>query len=127
LENADTADRLRLDTHLTYLQRLAGLESLRVLDSGESAPPSAMAVMGAMRALVPMAGLIDPQAEVTRLEKRIAKTHDEIKRATAKLSNENFVRNAPPEVVEQERGRIKDFERTLASLDAQLTRVRQLL
>jgi valyl-tRNA synthetase len=83
--------------------------------------------MGAMRALVPMAGLIDPQAEVTRLEKRIAKTHDEIKRATAKLSNENFVRNAPPEVVEQERGRIKDFERTLASLDAQLTRVRQLL
>jgi valyl-tRNA synthetase len=43
------------------------------------------------------------------------------------LSNENFVRNAPPEVVEQERGRIKDFERTLASLDAQLTRVRQLL
>jgi len=127
LENADTADRLRLDTHLTYLQRLAGLESLRVLDSGENAPPSAMAVMGAMRALVPMAGLIDPQAEATRLEKRIAKTHDEIKRATAKLGNENFVHNAPPEVVEQERARISDFERTLASLEAQLTRVRELL
>jgi len=127
LENVDTTDRRRLDTHMTYLQRLAGLESLRVLDSGESAPPSAMAVMGAMRALVPMAGLIDPQAEAARLEKRIVKTRDEIKRATAKLGNENFVRNAPPEVVEQERGRINDFERTLASLDAQLTRVRQLL
>ena len=127
LENVDTEDHHRLATHRAYLQRLAGLESLRVLDSAETAPPSAMAVMGAMRALVPMAGLIDPQAEATRLDKRIAKTREEIKRATAKLSNDNFVRNAPTEVVEQERGRINDFERTLASLEAQLSRVRQLL
>ena len=127
LENAEAADRTRLETHQAYLQRLAGLESLRVLEAGELAPPSAIAVMGAMRALVPMAGLIDPQAEATRLEKRIAKTRDEIKRATAKLANDNFVRNAPPEVVEQERGRVADFERTLGSLENQLERVRQLL
>ena len=127
LENASDLDRSRLDVHHAYLQRLAGLESLRVLAAGESVPPSALAVMGAMRAHVPMAGLIDPQAEVTRLEKRIAKTRDEIKRATAKLANENFVRNAPVEVVEQERGRVADFERTLGSLEGQLGRVRQLL
>ena len=79
------------------------------------------------RALVPMAGLIDPEAEVARLEKRMAKTREEIKRANAKLGNDNFVRNAPTEVVSQERERINDFVRTLTSLEDQLARVRQLL
>ena len=73
------------------------------------------------------AGLIDPQAEVSRLEKRIGKTRDEIKRARTKLSNENFVRNAPADVVAQEQARVTDFERTLSSLEEQLDRVRQLL
>jgi valyl-tRNA synthetase len=74
-----------------------------------------------------MAGLIDPQAEVARLGKRITKIRDEITRAAAKLANENFVRNAPPEVVTQERTRIAEFERTLSSLESQLLRVRELL
>ncbi|MEY3465220.1 MAG: hypothetical protein RL603_818 [Pseudomonadota bacterium] len=126
LENAAT-EATRIRTYDAYLQRLAGLESLRILDGGATAPPSAMAVVGAMRALVPMAGLIDPVAEVARLEKRIGKLREEITRANAKLGNENFVRNAPPEVVTQERERIADFERTRASLEAQLARVRQLL
>ena len=127
LENVEAIERTRLSTHTSYLQRLAGLESLRILDAGESAPPSATAVVGAMRVLVPMAGLIDPNAEAPRLDKRIVKIRDEIKRATAKLANENFVRNAPPEVVTQEKTRIADFERTLASLEGQLQRVRELL
>ena len=127
LENAEATDRSRLVTHENYLQRLAGLESLRVLEVGEAAPPSATAVMGAMRVFVPMAGVIDPQAEAMRLDKRIVKTRDEIKRANAKLANENFVRNAPPEVVAQEQTRIADFERALASLEGQLARVRELL
>jgi valyl-tRNA synthetase len=80
-----------------------------------------------MRVLVPMAGLIDPQAEVARLGKRITKIRDEITRAAAKLANENFVRNAPSEVVTQERTRIAEFERTLSSLESQLLRVRELL
>jgi valyl-tRNA synthetase len=127
LENAAAGDRDRIATHAAYLQRLAGLETLQVLEVGDAAPPSATAVMGAMRVLVPMAGLIDPQAEVARLGKRITKIRDEITRAAAKLANENFVRNAPSEVVTQERTRIAEFERTLSSLESQLLRVRELL
>ena len=127
VENASDDDRRRIDAQRSYLARLAGLESLRELSDGESAPPSALAVIGEMRAMVPMEGLIDPQAEVTRLEKRAAKTRDEIQKARNKLANENFVRNAPPEVVAQEQGRVADFERTLASIDSQLQRVRALL
>ncbi len=127
IENANADDRRRIDSQRSYLARLAGLESLRELSDGEIAPPSALAVIGEMRAMVPMEGLIDPQAEVTRLEKRAAKTRDEIQKARNKLANENFVRNAPPEVVAQEQGRVADFESTLASIDSQLQRVRALL
>jgi valyl-tRNA synthetase len=127
LENAAAGDQDRVATHAAYLQRLAGLETLHVLEAADAAPPSATAVMGAMRVLVPMAGLIDPQAEVARLGKRITKIRDEITRAAAKLANENFVRNAPSEVVTQERTRIAEFERTLSSLEGQLLRVRELL
>jgi valyl-tRNA synthetase len=83
--------------------------------------------MGGMRVLVPMAGLIDPQAELARLGKRIAKTREEIGRARGKLGNDNFVRNAPADVVAQEQARVTDFERTLSSLEEQLDRVKQLL
>jgi valyl-tRNA synthetase len=127
LDNAAPEDRSRIAAHGAYLSRLAGLESLQVLEAGATAPPAALAVVGGMRALVPMAGLIDPQAELARLDKRAVKLRDEIKRATAKLANESFVRNAPPEVVAQEHGRVAEFERTLASLEAQSLRVRQML
>ena len=127
LDQAGSEDIARLATHTAYLSRLAGTESISVLASGTTAPPSAIAVIGSMRAFVPMAGLIDPQAEASRLEKRIGKTRDEIKRARTKLSNDNFVRNAPADVVAQEHARVADFERTLASLEEQLDRVRQLL
>ena len=127
LEHAAATDTTRLETYHTYLARLAGIDSLRELAHGESVPPAAVAVIGRMRALVPMAGLIDPQSEAARLEKRLGKTREEIGRAESKLGNENFVRNAPREVVEQEQQRIADFKSTLASLEEQLARVRQLL
>ena len=127
LENASAVDRTRLAAHGAYLSRLAGLESWRILDTGEAAPPAALATVGELRALVPMAGLIDPQAELARLAKRVQKLREEIARAEAKLGNANFVANAPPEVVVQERGRLADFGRTLESLEAQSARVRQLL
>jgi valyl-tRNA synthetase len=127
LDQVGSNDTRRLATHETYLARLAGTESIAVLPPGVTPPPSAIAVVGGMRAFVPMAGLIDPQAEALRLEKRIGKTREEIKRASSKLSNENFVRNAPPEVVAQEHARVAEFERTLTSLEEQLGRVKQLL
>ena len=73
-----------------------------------------------------MAGLIDVDAELERLGKRRSKIEQEFARAAAKLGNENFVRNAPPEVVEQERARVEDFKRELAQLADQLKRVASL-
>ena len=65
--------------------------------------------------------------EITeRLGKRIAKAREDLGKTQAKLSNENFVRNAPPQVVATERERAAELERTMASLEVQLERIRGL-
>ncbi len=127
VRNANPVDRDGFARHEGFLGRLAGLESVQLLSDDETAPPAAAAVVGEVTLLVPMAGLIDPAAELTRLTKKLEKTRQEISKATAKLSNANFVANAPAEVVEQERERIAQFEHTAESLERQITLVKGLL
>jgi len=127
VRNASAADRDCLARHAGYLERLAGLESVRLLADGETPPPSASAVVGDMTLLVPMAGLIDPAAELARLTRRLDKNRQEITKATAKLGNANFVANAPPEVVATERERIAQFEKVTESLARQIQVVQGLL
>ena len=79
-----------------------------------------------MKVHLPMAGLIDVDAEIARLGKRRTKIEQELARANAKLGNENFVRNAPAEVVHQERERLDAFKRELAQLAEQHERVASL-
>jgi valyl-tRNA synthetase len=126
LQNAPVLDRALAQKHFAYLSRLAGLESVNVLAAGEAAPESATAMLGELTLLVPMAGLIDPKAEVERLTKRIAKNESDIGKLNAKLGNDNFVRNAPPEVVAGDRARVAELSAQNESLKAQLERVRRL-
>ena len=85
-----------------------------------------MAMVGELTLLVPMAGLIDPAAELARLERKMQKTRDEIARAQHKLDNANFVDGAPPAVVAQERERLAAFEQALTGLGRQRDQVRAL-
>jgi valyl-tRNA synthetase len=126
LEGAEDSDLVRLAANRHFIERLANLSGIRPLAAAETPPESAIALQGHLRILVPMAGLIDVAAEVARLEKRIAKVRQDLSKTEAKLSNANFVANAPASVVEQERGRISDFTRELAGLEAQLTKVKAL-
>jgi valyl-tRNA synthetase len=127
LQNASAQDLARVEQHRAFIERLAGTESIKALEPGATAPQSATALLGELTLLVPMAGLIDAKAEAERLEKRIAKTKDDLRKEQAKLSNENFVKSAPPDVVTQSRERVAEFERTLSSLETQLSKVRGLL
>jgi valyl-tRNA synthetase len=109
-----------LAKHRRLLKRLARLESVTVLGEDESAPPAATALLGEMRILVPMAGLIDISAEIARLNRQRDKLKSELDRCTKKLANEKFVNNAPAAVVEKERSRIGEFSKSMEQLDDQL-------
>jgi valyl-tRNA synthetase len=127
LKNASEQDKEYAHRHRAYLDRLAGLASITVLPEGETAPESAIALVGEMSVLVPMAGLIDAGAEAERTGKQLTKAQSDLTKTQQKLGNENFVRNAPPEVVETERARLVELERTVTNLTAQLERIRRLL
>ncbi len=126
LQNASADDLARYRRNAAAIARLAGLGGARALAAGETAPQSAAALQGGMTILVPMAGLIDVDAELARLARRRIKLEQELARAAAKLDNANFVRNAPAEVVTQEGARVEEFKRELAQLAEQLKRVASL-
>jgi valyl-tRNA synthetase len=127
LQDATAQDQALSVRHRAWLKRLAGLASIRVLDAGERAPPSAAAPVGTLTVLVPMAGLIDAAAEAERLGRLLAKTREDLAKVQARLANDSFVRNAPSAVVSLERERAAELQRTVASLGVLLENVRKLL
>lgn len=126
LGNASDADRRRLGSFEPLLAKLAKLESVRVLGTGEDAPMSATALVGDMQVLVPMAGLIDKGAELARLDKEIARLDGEVKRVGGKLGNEAFVAKAPAEVIDKERAKLLEAELALAKLAEQREKIANL-
>jgi valyl-tRNA synthetase len=126
LQHASAVDRLRAEQHAQLLRRVGRVESISVLDEGEQPPAAATALLGDMRLLVPMKGLIDVETERARLDRQIDKVRAELAKANGKLSNEKFVNNAPPAVVTQERERVEEFEKTLVQLTEQLRKLDEL-
>jgi len=119
-------DQAWLNNNKLYLQTLAKLESITVLEDESTAPESAVALVGEMKVLIPMAGLIDKDAELARLAKEIAKLQGEIKRLSGKLNNAGFVAKAPEAVVANERKKLSDYETALNNLEAQNDKIKQL-
>ena len=123
LQNAGTADRERLSAHGAYLTRLAGVNPPQILERGDAAPIAAIALVGALEILVPMAGLIDPVAELDRLGKRRLKAEADLKKIAGKLGNAEFMANAPAEVVMKDQARAAELRAEIAQLQAQHARV----
>ena len=126
LANASEQDRRRLGDFEPLLAKLAKLESVRVLGAEEREPLAAIALVGEMRVLVPMAGLIDKDAELARLDKEIARLQGEVQRVGGKLSNASFVDKAPPAVIDKERAKLAEAEQALAKLAEQRERIATL-
>ena len=108
----------KFDAQIAFLARA---ESQRWLGDGEAEPASAAAIVGEMRILIPLAGLIDLGAEKARLEKEIKRIEGEHAKSTAKLAN--FGPKTPVAVVEQERERVAAFTAQLNALREQLARL----
>ena len=126
VKEPSAGDRANIERLRTYLERLAGIERITVLEHGGAAPQAATAMVGELTILVPMANLIDAAAESERLGKRLAKTRLDLDKTRAQLANENFVSHAPAAVVGALRERAAELERTASGLEAQLKRVRAL-
>ena len=119
LQDSSDKDQLYLASNQIYLQKLGRLGSITCLKKGETAPESALALVGNLKILIPMAGLIDKAAELARLDKEIQKINNELPRAESKLNNPAFVDKAPSEVIEKEKTKLADLRSSLINLEAQ--------
>ncbi|MFC3652012.1 valine--tRNA ligase [Dyella humi] len=123
LADGDASDRARAAKFAAQISFLARVEAPQWIASGADEPAAAAAVVGSLRVLIPLAGLIDLGAEKSRLAKEIARIESEIKKCENKLGNANFVANAPAEVVAQERQRIADWSTQLGALREQMLKL----
>lgn len=126
LQKGNGTDRQYAESLAAFLSSLARLESLVWLGDSEKPPASATALHGEMEIHVPMAGLIDKSAELSRLSKEIDKHQNEIDRLKKKLSNESFVGKAPAAVVDKEREKLTGFESAFEKLRQQKQHIESL-
>lgn len=111
-----------LATHTAAIQRLARVSEVSTADVAP--PQSAQIVMAAGTIALPLAGVVDLDAERARLSKEADKLDGEIARIDKKLGNEQFVARAPEEVVEEERAKREGYQERLAKVREALDRLR---
>jgi valyl-tRNA synthetase len=115
------ADHARLQSFAPYLQALAKLSEVQVVDTLPESP-APVSVSGSTRLMLKVE--IDIAAERERLSKEVLRLEGEITKANAKLGNESFVARAPAQVVEQEKERVQNFSATLEKLREQLAKLK---
>ncbi|MCP5077828.1 MAG: valine--tRNA ligase, partial [Psychromonas sp.] len=126
LKKPSVLDQRRLAENEQFLSALAKLERIEVLADDDQGPASATAVVGDLSLLIPMAGLIDKAAELTRLDKAIEKLTKDIDKVRSKLSNENFVSKAPAAVITKEQTKLAEAESALTKMLEQKVQIAAL-
>ena len=126
VQNISDIDQRCLDTHAQLLSSLAKLESIQQLSVNDDAPESATALVGEMKVLIPLAGLIDKDQEIARLNKEIEKLEKQKIQFSAKLNNEKFTNGAPEAVVNKEKEKLTSVESAIIDLSSQLKKISAL-
>jgi valyl-tRNA synthetase len=124
--NGDQRDQTRLENNAQFLKKLAKLADITWLSAGEEGPVAATALVGELEILVPMAGLIDKDAELQRLGREIEKLEKDLSRIKGKLGNASFVDKAPAAVVAKEKEKMEAQQQALETLQEQQRHIVQL-
>ncbi|TDF39313.1 valine--tRNA ligase [Alteromonadaceae bacterium M269] len=126
LKNADDEDKRRLDMTREFLSKMAKLEDIQHLAADDKGPASATALVGEMEVMIPMAGLIDKEAELARINKALEKINKDFARTDGKLKNENFVSKAPAAVIDKEKAKLADYQLQIDKLMEQKQTIESL-
>ena len=126
LQNVSSDEDARLSRIKNQFKALAKVESLEIVKEGDEVPLSSSSMVGQLRVLVPMKGLIDPTAELARLGKAHEKLQKQADGIARKLGNEGFVSKAPAEVVDAEKAKLAELEGQLTAMTAQMEQLKAL-
>ncbi|HAG62427.1 MAG TPA: valine--tRNA ligase [Coxiellaceae bacterium] len=126
LHHGNTDDQSHSDNFKTLIQSLARLESLDWLESEATPPPSATAIMDQLEIHLPLAGIIDKDAELQRLNKAIEKLEKERTQSEQRLNNPHYAKKAPEHVVNKERDKLQQAAEAIERLSHQRDRIATL-
>jgi valyl-tRNA synthetase len=126
LQDASDEDKQRYTDSQLFIQSLAKLEGVSWLAADEQAPEAATALVGDMKILIPLAGLIDKDVETARLNKEIEKVEKGLQGLNGRLNNPSFTEKAPANVVDQVRSQHEEQTKKLQQLKGQLEKISAL-
>ncbi|MEC7917317.1 MAG: valine--tRNA ligase [Pseudomonadota bacterium] len=126
IQSANEEDKRKIKKHKELLFELLKIKELNFIDEKNS-PPSAIFTLGGTKILIPLEGLIEPDKEITRIDKLINKLQTELNSITSKLNNDNFIENAPQELVNQQRDRSNYLSNEINNLEIQHKEITKLI
>ncbi|MBD1389113.1 valine--tRNA ligase [Neiella sp. HB171785] len=126
LRNVDADAQRRLDENQTFLKAMANVEYIEIPAADAELPMSTTQLVGDMEVMIPMAGLIDAEAEIARISKQLEKMAKDAARIEGKLSNQGFVAKAPEAVVAKEKEKLAEAKRDMAKLETQIEQLKAL-
>ena len=130
LDNISDEETARLSRIENQFKSLAKVDTLTIVNAGDGAdkelPLSSSSMVGQLKVLVPMKGLIDPTAELNRLAKAQEKLTKQAESLRSKLSNESFVSKAPANVVENEKAKLAEMDNQLAEMNKQIEQLKAI-
>jgi len=126
MQSGDDSDRSNLELFQEIFAQMARVKSMEWVDDATDTAQCAVALVGDLKVLVPLKGLVDVEAESARLRKQLEAEKALLNKSQAKLDNRQFVDNAPPAVVEQERERQASHLAKVDKLSSQLKQIESL-
>lgn len=108
--------RQRVEKYQQTLKALSRVNHIHYLSADDKIPVSATAVLGEIELLIPMADLIDKEAELSRLAKEFAKLDKDIELAQGKLNNPKFADKAPAEIIAKEQEKLAQAQQAKEKL-----------
>ncbi len=120
------ADRERQRRFEGVVSQLARIQSAQWVDEAADTAQCAVALVGDLKILLPLKGLVDVEEELARLNKQLEREQGDLRKSEGKLGNSRFVDNAPEDVVEQERERLAAHRANVDNLHAQIRQLEAL-
>jgi valyl-tRNA synthetase len=120
------SDRERQEVYAGTLAQLARIRSAKWVGEDAATAECAVALVGDLKVLIPLKGLVDVDEELARLNRQLERETAELRKSEAKLGNSRFVENAPAAVVEQERERLAAYRAAVEKLHAQMRQLESL-
>jgi valyl-tRNA synthetase len=125
-QDGSASDRDRQQRFADAIGQLARVHSIQWLEPDAASDQCAVALVGELKILLPLKGLVNVEEELARLNKQLERETLDLRKSEGKLGNRRFVDNAPGEVVEQERQRLAAHRSNVENLNAQLQRLEAL-